>query len=69
MAMNLFASSGVDLPQTGPRRPPAPRSLRLPLFAHKVVAAARARLAFAPTPRQEEIAREYARKAKAGFAL
>jgi hypothetical protein len=69
-AMNLFASSGILLPRAGagPRRPPAPHSLRLPLFAHKVVAAARARLAFAPTPAQAEIARDYARKARAGFA-
>ncbi|HXT08874.1 MAG TPA: N-6 DNA methylase, partial [Roseiarcus sp.] len=68
--MNLFAASGVDLPRAGagPRRPPAPRSLKLPLFAYKVVAAARGRLAFAPTPAQAEIARDYARKARAGFA-
>jgi len=66
--MNLFASSGIDLPKAGPRRPAAPRSLRLPLFAHKVVAAARQRLAFAPTPAQTALASDYARKAKAGFA-
>ena len=68
--MDLFASSGVDLPRAaaGPRRPVAPPSLRLPLFAYKVVEAARQKLAFAPTPRQAEIARDYARKAKAGFA-
>src|SRR6185437_1584858 len=56
-SMNLFAASGVDLPRAGagPRRPPAPRGLKLPLFAYKVVAAARGRLAFAPTPAQAEI--------------
>jgi len=66
--MNLFASSGLDLPQAGPRRPLAPRSLRLPLFAHKVIVAARQKLAFAPTAAESELASEYARKAKAGFA-
>ena len=67
--MNLFAASGIDLPRAGagPRRPATPRSLRLPLFAYKVVEAARARLAFAPTPSQSALARDYARKARAGF--
>ena len=37
--MDLFASAGIDLPRSGGpgRRPAAPRSLRAPLFAYKVV--------------------------------
>ena len=68
--MNLFAASGIELPRgvAGPRRPPSLRSLRLPLFAYKVVEAARARLAFAPSAEETRIARDYARKARAGFA-
>jgi hypothetical protein len=67
--MDLFAASGVELPRAGagPRRPAAPRTLRLPLFAYKVVEAARVRLAFAPSEEQTRIARDYARKARAGF--
>src|SRR5579863_10060665 len=67
--MDLFAASGVELPRAGagPRRPAAPRTLRLPLFAFKVVEAARVRLAFAPSEEQTRIARDYARKARAGF--
>ena len=37
--MDLFASAGMDLPRSGGpgRRPAAPRSLRAPLLAYKVV--------------------------------
>ena len=38
--MDLFASAGIDLPPSGGRRSGkavAPRSLRTPLFAHKVI--------------------------------
>ncbi len=68
--MNLFAASGIELPRggAGSRRSPSPRSLRLPLFAYKVVEAARAKLAFAPSVEEIRIARDYARKARAGFA-
>ncbi len=67
-AMDLFASAGMDLPRSGPgRRPAAPRSLRVPLFAHKVVQEARAKAAFAPTADQRAKAADYARKAKRAF--
>ncbi len=66
--MDLFASAGMDLPRSGPgRRPAAPRSLRVPLFAHKVVQEARAKAAFAPTADQRAKAADYARKAKRAF--
>ena len=66
--MNLFAASGVELPPTGgPQKIAAPRSLKLPLFAKKVIDDARQRLAFAPSEEELRTAREYARKARANF--
>ena len=67
--MDLFASAGMELPRSGPsgRRPIAPRSLHVPLFAYKVVEAARARAAFAPSEDQRKLAANYARKAKKAF--
>jgi len=67
--MDLFASAGMDLPRsaaTGKRSAP-PRSLRVPLFAYKVVKEARSKVAFAPTPEQRRTAAEYARKATRAF--
>src|SRR5271157_4705077 len=63
--MDLFASAGVDLPRSGGpgRRPAASRSLRTPLFAHKVVEDAIGRSA-APDDAIVEAAREYARKVR-----
>ncbi|PPD46172.1 MAG: type I restriction endonuclease subunit M [Methylocystis sp.] len=69
--MDLFATAGMDLPTSGKEgaraRIGAPRSLRTPLFAHKVVVEARGKAAFAPTPEQVEAAAEYARKARKNF--
>jgi hypothetical protein len=67
--MDLFASSGIDLPHGGARKPGAVRTLKLPLFAYKVVQAAldRDRAAFSPTPAQLKLARDYARNARDGF--
>lgn len=66
--MDLFASAGMDLPPSGAgRRLPALRTLRIPLFAYKVVEAARARAAFAPTEAQRKLAADYARKARKAF--
>jgi hypothetical protein len=61
--MDLFAAAGIDLGDGGrgghPGRPVIPRSLRVPLFNHKVVAAARNRFTFAPNARQVEAAGRY----------
>ncbi len=61
--MDLFAAAGIDLGDGRrgghPGRPVIPRSLRLPLFNHKVVAAARNRFTFAPNARQVEAAGRY----------
>jgi len=67
--MDLFASAGIDLPRSGASGPrsPAPRSLRVPLFAYKVVQEARSKVAFAPSPEQRAKAADYARKAKRAF--
>jgi hypothetical protein len=68
--MDLFAASGIDLPRSGGRkrgRALAPRSLRTPLFAHKVIEEARGRAAFAPTEEQLKAAADYARRAKKSF--
>ncbi len=68
--MDLFAVSGIDLPRSGARvrgRAGAPRSLRVPLFAHKVVEEARGKAAFAPTAAQRAAAVDYARRAKKSF--
>jgi N-6 DNA Methylase len=63
--MDLFASAGVDLPRSGGpgRRPAARRSLRVPLFAHKVVEEAISR----SPPLDDavvESARDYARRVR-----
>lgn len=59
------------MPPTGTQgaraRKSAPRTLRTPLFAHKVVEEARRKAAFSPRPEQVEAAVEYARKAKKNF--
>jgi len=69
--MDLFASAGVELPRSGggsgARRPSAPRSLRVPLFAYKVVEEARLKAAFTPTAAQRAAAVDYARRAKRAF--
>ncbi len=68
--MDLFASAGIDLPRSGGTargRAVAPRWLRLPLFAHKVVEEARRRAAFAPTEEQRAAAIDYSRRAKKSF--
>jgi hypothetical protein len=61
--MDLFAAAGIDLGDGGrgghPGRPVIPRSLRVRLFNHKVVAAARNRFTFAPNDRQAEAASRY----------
>jgi hypothetical protein len=65
--MDLFASAGIDLPRsrgTARGRPVAPRSLRVPLFAHKVVEDAIGRSAFAPDDALVKAAAEYARKVR-----
>ena len=63
--MDLFASAGMDLPRasSGAPRRVAPRSLRVPLLAYKVIEEARARAAFAPSAAQRKVAVDYARKA------
>ena len=69
--MDLFATAGLDLPHSAAQRarPYAVRSLRVPLFAHKVVEEARSNAAvkFAPTDAQKHAASEYARKARKAF--
>lgn len=65
--MDLFVMAGIDLPRSGGRmrsRAVAPRSLRVPLFAHKVVDEAIGRSAFAPDEALLKIAHEYARKVR-----
>jgi len=65
--MDLFASAGLDLPRSGGRprrRAVAPRSLRVPLFAHKVVEDAIGRSAFAPDDALVKTERDYARKVR-----
>src|SRR5271155_3279904 len=67
--MDLFATAGVELPRSGASRarPSAPRSLRVPLFAFKVVEEARRKTAFSPTAAQRAAAIDYARRAKKAF--
>jgi hypothetical protein len=65
--MDLFASAGIDLPHSGGRargRAAAPRLLRPPLFAHKVVEDAILRSAFAPDDAIIKAAGDYARKVR-----
>ncbi len=64
-AMDLFASAGMDLPRSGTpgRRSAAPRSLRVPLFAYKVVEEAIGKCA----PLDDavvKVASEYSRKVR-----
>jgi len=71
--MDLFAAAGIDLGDGGrgghPGRPVIPRSLRVPLFNHRVVAEALKRFTFEPAPRQSEAVRSYLKTIKsAGFA-
>ena len=66
--IDLFASAGLDLPRSGKgesrARKIAHRSLRAPLFAHKVVEDAIGRSGFAPDDALLDAAREYARKVR-----
>ena len=65
--MDLFASAGIDLPHSGGcarGRAAAPRLLRPPLFAHKVVEDAILRSAFAPDDALIKAAGDYARKVR-----
>ena len=66
--IDLFASAGLDLPRSGKgesrARKIAHRSLRAPLFAHKVVEDAIGRSGFAPDGALLDAAREYARKVR-----
>ena len=65
--MDLFAAAGIDLLRSGGRaraRAGAHRSLRVPLFAHKVVEDAVGRSAFAPDEALVKTARDYARKVR-----
>lgn len=62
--MNLFQAAGVDLGASARgRRIVAPRSLRIPLFNHRVLEQARQRAAFSPSDAQIAAAAGYAKKA------
>lgn len=67
-AMDLFAAAGIDLGDGGrggrPARSGVSRTLRIPLFNHKVVAEARKPFTFDPTERQVQAAASYAKTAK-----
>jgi hypothetical protein len=65
--MDLFTSAGVEFDESrrpGSRPGRVPRTLRVPLLAHKVVAAARKLFTFDPTPRQLLAAANYAKTAR-----
>jgi hypothetical protein len=66
--MDLFAAAGIDVGDGGrggrTGRPAVARTLRVPLLNYKVVAEARKRFTFDPTPRQIEAAASYAKTAK-----
>ena len=66
--MELFAAAGIDLPIGTAARPARRfvRSLRVPLFAYKVVEAALQRdlVAFDPSEAQRAAARDYAKRLK-----
>ena len=67
-AMDLFAAAGIDLGDGGrggrPARSGVSRTLRIPLFNHKVVAEARKPFTFDPAERQVQAAASYAKTAK-----
>jgi hypothetical protein len=66
--MDLFAAAGIDLGDGGrggrPGRSAVARTLRVPLLNYKVVAEARKRFTFDPTPQQRTAAASYAKTAK-----
>lgn len=64
--MDLFATAGIEMPLIGGGRRgvTTPRSLRVPLFNHRVVEEARARFNFSPTDQQRRSALDYAKKAR-----
>jgi hypothetical protein len=67
--MDLFLAAGIDPSDPGaggarPGRRVTPRSLRVPLFNHRVVEEARSRAVFSPTEAQKKAATDYARKAR-----
>src|SRR5256885_6004568 len=65
---DLFAAAGIDLGDGGrggrSSRSVAGRTLRVPLLNYKVVAEARKRIVFDPTPQQRKAAESYAKTAK-----
>jgi hypothetical protein len=66
--MDLFAAAGIDIGDGGrggrSGRPAVARTLRVPLFNYKVIAEARKRFTFDPTPQQRAAAASYAKTAK-----
>jgi hypothetical protein len=65
--MDLFTTAGIELDESGRaggRLRRSPRTLRVPLFNYKVVAEARKRFTFDPTPQQLLAAAGYASTAK-----
>src|SRR5207302_9076620 len=65
---DLVAAAGIDLGDGGrggrPSRSAIGRTLRVPLLNYKVVAEARKRIVFDPTPQQRKAAESYAKTAK-----
>jgi hypothetical protein len=66
--MDLFAAAGID-PGDGNRAPSRPgralaRTLRVPLFNHRVIADARKAFTFDPSEQQRALARSYAETAR-----
>lgn len=63
--MDLFAAAGIDISSGGRggagRASAVSRTLRVPLLNYKVVADARSKFTFDPTPQQQSIAAEYAK--------
>ncbi len=66
--MDLFAAAGIDIGDGGKGgrsgRSAVPRTLKVPLLNYKVVAEARKRFTFDPTPQQLTAAASYAKTAK-----
>lgn len=66
--MDLFAAAGIDIGDGGrggrSGRSAVARTLRVPLFNYKVIADARTRFTFDPTPQQRAAAASYAKTAK-----